>query len=127
MHEEIWQVITNGTVHAACLHRELRPRTTNDRLCYICASKVRVRHFYKQFRRLNPGWDEHLQRLVQRAKQKLPLFPANPKTRRFTRAEKYPCPNLATCLLEIQARPFDKTTFKNPFANPSREVRTEAR
>jgi hypothetical protein len=91
---EIWPTIRNGTVEAACLHCEKRPRTTNERLCDECSSMVRIRHVYKHFRRLTPQWDEHLQRLVKRAQQKLPLFPPRPPGKRNNDAEEYPRPRL---------------------------------
>ena len=47
------------------------------RLCNQCGAVRGVRILYKKSRRWTPAWDVHIQRLVRRAKAKLPLFPTN--------------------------------------------------
>jgi len=60
---------------AVCLHCEAAPQEHYLRLCRQCAAVRGIRIVYKKSRRWTPAWDAHIQRLVQRAKARLPLFP----------------------------------------------------
>jgi hypothetical protein len=68
----------NPTSSKPCLHCELAPQEHYLRLCRKCADKKGIRRLYKKTCRWTPAWDEHLQRLVGRARAKLPLFPQEP-------------------------------------------------
>jgi hypothetical protein len=61
-----------------CLHCEARPQETLYRLCKKCASRRTIRWLYQYSKHWTPEWDRHLQKLVERAKLKLPLFPELP-------------------------------------------------
>jgi len=58
-----------------CLHCEAAPQATALRLCVGCAARRGVRNLYKPRAGSSPEWDAHLQKLVERAKKRLPLFP----------------------------------------------------
>ena len=75
---------------ALCLHCELAPQEHYLRLCQKCASVKGIRLLYKKTSRWTPERDEHLQRLVERAKAKLPLFSEeNAKENRHEEIEKF--------------------------------------
>lgn len=58
-----------------CLHCEKRPQETLLRLCNKCQSVPGIENLYKYRPDWTREWDQHLQALVERAKQRLPLFP----------------------------------------------------
>jgi hypothetical protein len=58
-----------------CLHCESGPQETLLRLCGKCESSPCIRKLYRYLPDWTPEWDRHLQELVERAKQRLPLFP----------------------------------------------------
>ena len=60
-----------------CLHCELAPQQHYLRLCTQCAARKSIRRLYRRNYRWNADWDAHLQRLVERARVKLPLFPSH--------------------------------------------------
>lgn len=61
---------------ALCLHCEKRDRVNNDlRLCVTCAQQPCIVRLYRKTIDWCPAWDANIQRLVERAKKKLPLFP----------------------------------------------------
>jgi hypothetical protein len=78
---------------------------------------VRVRHVYKHFRPLTPQWDEHLQRLVKRAQQKLPLFPPPPTRKWNNDADEYPRPRLAA-IWTPRAKAFAHEDSRHAMENP---------
>jgi hypothetical protein len=53
-------------------------------LCPTCASKKRVRLLYKIRHDRPAGWEEHLERLTERARKKLPLFDEDDRQERTT-------------------------------------------
>ena len=58
-----------------CLHCERRPPAGLLGLCEVCRAKRGVRVLYARRRKgWTPRWEEHLRRLAERAKKKLPLF-----------------------------------------------------
>jgi hypothetical protein len=64
----------NPTSFVPCLHCERRPQEHYLRLCMNCAAREGIRRLYRKSSRWTPAWDQHLQRLVERAKANLPLF-----------------------------------------------------
>ena len=66
-----------------CLHCESRPRVGAGVLCAICDGVLGIRRIYLRRRGWTPAWEQHLLRLTERAKLRLPLFPpeASPPTR----------------------------------------------
>jgi hypothetical protein len=58
-----------------CLHCEKRPQQTLLRLCSECEAVPGIKNLYEYRPDWTPEWDQHLQALVERAKQRLPLFP----------------------------------------------------
>lgn len=68
----------NATSSVPCLHCEAAPQEHYLRLCLKCARVNGIRLLYKKTSRWTPAWDEHLQRLVERARARLPLFSDEP-------------------------------------------------
>jgi hypothetical protein len=71
-------IAMNEAPFAPCLHCEAAPQEHYLRLCLRCARVKGIRLLYKKTSRWTPAWDEHLQRLVERARARLPLFPEEP-------------------------------------------------
>jgi hypothetical protein len=67
-------------VAAFCLHCERRPSTSILGLCSRCHARDTIRPLYVRRRGWTPGWELHLRRLTQRARQHLPLFDDEPHT-----------------------------------------------
>ena len=66
-----------------CLHceraeRSQRPGVRHLRLCEACAAGRGLRRVYKRRPGWTPEWDAHLQRLVERARQGLPVCITDP-------------------------------------------------
>jgi hypothetical protein len=70
----------NETEPTPCLHCERRPRAGGLGLCARCKSVSGIRQLYVHRRGWAPWWEEHLRRLAERAKRRLPLFegPSDP-------------------------------------------------
>jgi hypothetical protein len=60
---------------AVCLHCEKAPPASPSRLCGQCDSNESIRELYQKGPGWNAEWDAHLQRLAERARRRLPLFP----------------------------------------------------
>jgi hypothetical protein len=58
-----------------CLHCEKEPQSNVYRLCARCAACDGLRNIYKKRKNWTPEWEDHLQKLAERAKNRLPLFP----------------------------------------------------
>lgn len=58
-----------------CLHCEVLPRANRYRLCQRCAGSYGIRQLYKKRRGWTAVWDDHLQKLTERARLRQPLFP----------------------------------------------------
>jgi hypothetical protein len=64
-----------------CLHCENAPQASAKyRLCERCAGCKGLRNIYRKRRNWTPEWDAHLQKLADRARQRLPLFARNDAT-----------------------------------------------
>jgi hypothetical protein len=57
-----------------CLHCERRPPATGLGLCAACNAVKGVPRLYVHRRGWTPAWEEHLRRLTERARLRLPLF-----------------------------------------------------
>jgi hypothetical protein len=90
-----------------CLHCERVPQSTLPRLrclrlCDRCGAYRALRRLYRRPRGWTPAWDAHIQRLVERAKLRLPLavdqgpLPQPPETVQRQRPPRLP---RVVCLL----------------------------
>lgn len=61
-----------------CLHCEQRPAETALGLCPVCHAVKGFRVLYLRRRGWTPEWEQHLRRLTERARLRLPLFPDGP-------------------------------------------------
>lgn len=57
-----------------CLHCERRPAAGGLGLCAHCKAVRGIRRLYVRRRGWTPQWEEHLRRLAERARRRLPLF-----------------------------------------------------
>jgi hypothetical protein len=57
-----------------CLHCDRRPPVNGLGLCETCNAVRGVRRLYVRRRGWTPTWEEHLRRLTERARGRLPLF-----------------------------------------------------
>jgi hypothetical protein len=57
-----------------CLHCEKRPAAHALRLCETCAGFKGIRRLYRRRPHWTPEWEQHLRRLSERARRRLPLF-----------------------------------------------------
>jgi hypothetical protein len=60
---------------AVCLHCERRPALGGLSLCPACQGVRGIRRLYERHRGWTPAWEQHLRRLTERARKRLPLFP----------------------------------------------------
>jgi hypothetical protein len=76
-----------------CRHCERRSAVSKAGLCRACHRVKGIRVLYIRRRGRTPEWEEHLRRLAQRARARLPLFdePGNEPTGRTESCEPCEC------------------------------------
>jgi hypothetical protein len=57
-----------------CLHCERRPAVSRLGLCPACQAVRSIRCLYRRHPGWTPAWEQHLRRLTERARKRLPLF-----------------------------------------------------
>ncbi len=65
------------SVPALCLHCEQQPPASGYGLCAGCRKRPAISVLYRRRAGWSPAWEAHLRRLTERARLRLPLFPAS--------------------------------------------------
>lgn len=66
---------------STCLHCERQPPANGLGLCPACSAVKGIRYLYVRRRGWTPQWELRLRQLTERAKLRLPLFPASEDVR----------------------------------------------